>query len=142
VDQDTNKIKQHIDWEREELGRNLDEFQHRVNRATDIRGHVDRNFGWVLGATAACGFLLGIASRRSSAAPLTHAAGFDSSERIAGVRRNPRLGRLYQTMGDIFDGLVGVASGKLQSLVADTVPGFREQMSGERQWDRPSARRI
>ena len=53
MDQETDKIKQHIDTEREQLGRNLDEIEYRVKRATDLKGHFDKNTGWILGAAVA-----------------------------------------------------------------------------------------
>ena len=37
------------------------------------------------------------------------------------------LNRMSETFDDVVAGLVGVFSDKLQSFVADAVPGFREQ---------------
>jgi hypothetical protein len=67
VDEETSTIKQHIDNEREQLGRNLDEIEYRVKKATDLKTHFDRNTGWILGAAVAGGFLLSRVFRKSSA---------------------------------------------------------------------------
>jgi len=121
VDEETNRIKQHIDTERSELGRNLDEIESRVKSATSVRAHFDKHTGWILGAAVAGGVLLSLAFGRSS----------DSGSN-ANTPGRPRylathLRRVSNTVDDIVDGLVGVASQKLQSFVADAVPGFREQ---------------
>ena len=52
----TDQIKQHIDKERENLGRNLDEIEYRFKDATDLKAHFDRNTVWILGAAIAGGF--------------------------------------------------------------------------------------
>jgi len=41
VDDKTNEIKQRIDEEREQLGRNFDEIEDRVRGATDLKGFRD-----------------------------------------------------------------------------------------------------
>jgi hypothetical protein len=66
VDQETSRIKRHIDTEREQLGRNLDEIEHRVKSAADLKAHFDKNTGWILGAAVAAGFLLSFAFGKSS----------------------------------------------------------------------------
>lgn len=66
MDEETNKIKQHIDSEREELGRNLDEIGYRVRSATDLKAHFNKNTGLILGAAVAGGWLLSMAFRKSS----------------------------------------------------------------------------
>jgi hypothetical protein len=129
VDEETDKIRQHIDTERQQLGRNLDEIEYRVKKATDLKGHLDKNMGWVLGAAVAGGLLIGLATRKSSTSSKTTEWRPDSSERSAAtpVRKNSRLNGLTETLDDIFDGLVAVVSGKVRSFVEDAVPGFREE---------------
>jgi hypothetical protein len=130
VDEETNRIKQHIDTERSELGRNLDEIESRVRSATSVRAHFDKHTGWILGAAVAGGVLLSLAFGRSSDSGST--SHLESEVRNANTPGRPRylathLRRVSNTVDDIVDGLVGVASQKLQSFVADAVPGFREQ---------------
>ena len=58
--EETDQIEQHIAEEREKLGRTFDEIEKRIQDATDLKAHFDRNIGWVLGAAAAGGFLLSL----------------------------------------------------------------------------------
>jgi hypothetical protein len=142
VDQTTNRIKQHIDTEREQLGRNFDEIGNRVKRATDLKGHFDRNTGWILGAAVAGGFLLSLACGKSSTPVTTPDWESDSqapSANIAVHAKSPfatHFRKVSDTVENIVGGLIGVASYKLHSFVADAVPGFREQYDAiERQRD-------
>ena len=131
MDQATNKIRQHIDTEREQLGRNLDEIGDRVKSATDLKAHFDRNTGWILGAAVAGGFLLSLACGKSStASSIPDSARESQAANIAAQLPDPvsrQLRQVSDTVEDIVDGLVGVFSDKLHSFVADAVPGFREQ---------------
>jgi hypothetical protein len=58
VDQETNKIKRHIDTEREQLVRNLDEIEHRMKSVTDLKAHFAKTPAGFWGAAVARGFLL------------------------------------------------------------------------------------
>jgi hypothetical protein len=128
VDEETSTIKQHIDKEREELGRNLDEIELRVKHATDFKTYFDRNTGWILGAAVAGGFLLSAIFRKSprDESPWEPTSAEDNV-RVTRSRVPTHLSRVSETLDNIFAGLVGVASERLQSVVADAVPGFREQ---------------
>ena len=117
MDEKTDTIKRHIDAEREELGRNLDEIEYRVKSATDVKAHFDRNTGLIFGASVAGGFLLSLAFRKSSKSD----SGQGEDSPSTPVRR------FSETIDSIFDGLVGVACGKLQSFVGGVVPGFQAQ---------------
>lgn len=131
MDEETNRIKQYIDGEREQLGRNLDEIENRVRSATDLKGHFDKHTGLFLGAAVAGGFLLSQAFREST--PWDSERRLESSSMGAGrntvaLSMQPlsrHLQRFSETLDDIFDGLIGVASDKLQAFVAERVPGFQ-----------------
>ena len=130
MDEETNKIKQHIDLEREELGRNFDEIEYRMKRATDLKGHFDRNTGWILGAAVAGGFLLSRAFRKprvSHDSPLRESNSVERKTNTTIQRRPTHLNQVSETLDNIFEGLVAVASDKLRSFVAETVPGFQKQ---------------
>jgi len=138
VDEETNRIRRHIDTEREQLGRNLDEIEDRVKEATDLKTHFNKNTGWFLGAAVAGGFLL------SRAFPAKHGSvDIPQSSRNAMLPSLPsRLDRVSETLDDIFEGLVAMASYKLQSFVSDAIPGFKEQYDAiERQRGRSSMHR-
>ena len=143
---DEETIKQHIDDERQQLARNLDEIEYRVKKATDFKTHFDRNTGLFLGAAVAGGFLLSRAFRRppsSRAGSRWEPSPTELNSNMA-IPRSPRhLSRVAETVDNIFEGLVGVVSDKLHSFVADAVPGFREQYDAvERQRGRSSVHQM
>jgi hypothetical protein len=130
VVEETDKIKRHIENERESLSHDLDEIEYRFKDATDLKAHFDRNTGWILGAAVAGGFLLSLALGRSSRSGSSNTQPAFNQDVPISSRSNlisPHLNRLSNTVDGIVGGLVGVFSDKLQSLVADAVPGFREQ---------------
>jgi hypothetical protein len=140
VDEETNKIREHIDAERDELGRNLDEIEYRLKKATDFKTYFDRNTGWILGAAVTGGFLLSRVVRKSAASGVISHSEPRPTERMALQRPSMHLSQISETLDNIFEGLVGVVSEKMHSFVADAVPGFREQYdAAERQRPRPSA---
>lgn len=136
---ETDEIKQHIADERDNLGRNFDEIEYRFKDATDLKANFDRHTGWILGAAVAGGVLLSLACNRSDSK--YSRTNWQSKERNTAIPTQSlraislHLNRVSETVDDILAGLVGVFSNKLQSLVADTVPGFREQYSRINQRD-------
>jgi hypothetical protein len=134
MDEETNKIRQQIDIERDQLGRNLDEIEDRVKSATDLKAHFNKNTGLVLGAAVAGGFLLSLALRKSSRSDRTWNGESDSERERSASTATPstrpasrHIRRVTETIDNIFEGLVAVASDKLQSVVANAVPGFQTQ---------------
>ena len=146
MDEETKTLKQHIDTEREQLGRNLDEIEYRVKKATDLKTHFDRNIGWILGAAVAGGFLLSRVFSKSYESEDGRRWEPNATERdtnMAIPRSRTHLSRVSETLDDIFEGLVGVVSNKLHSFVADAVPGFEEQYDAiERQRGRSSVHQM
>jgi len=140
VDEETSTIKQRIDNEREQLGRNLDEIEYRVRKATDLKTHFDRNTAWILGGAVVGGFMLSRVFRKSDGSGNGVESEPDAPERNAPAASPSHLSRLSETFDDILQGLVGVVSHKLHSFVADAVPGFGEQYAAiERERGRQSA---
>jgi hypothetical protein len=129
VDEGTNKVEQHLETEREELGRNLDEIESRVKDMMDPKVYFDKYTGWILGATVAAGFLLAVAVGKAAAdSPKEAQPGREQRDRADSPRfGTTQLHRLTETVDTIFDGLVDVVSDKLQSFIADAVPGFQKQ---------------
>jgi len=139
VGQETNKIKQHIDDERADLDRNFREIEYRLKDATDLKAHFDKNTGLILGAAVAGGFFLALTLGKSADSPENSnwQAGPREHEKAVAVHAthhgSTHLNRVSETVNDIFAGLVGVFSDRLQSFVADAVPGFREQFDSIKQ---------
>ena len=123
MDEETSKIRKHIDTERQELGRNFDEIGNRVKHATDLKAHFNENTVMILGAAVAGGFLLSLAFRTSSNSDSQSGQSAAHPKGIA----SKHLQRFSDTLDAVFDGLVGVAAGKLESFIADAVPGFQAQ---------------
>lgn len=147
MDEETVRIKQHIDTEREQLGRNLDEIEDRVKNATDIRRQFNKHIPWILGGAAAGGFLLSRALRKSStSAPIPSSDAYADERINATIQpRSRHVKRVYETFDNILEGLIAVASAKLSSFVADVVPGFKEHydaIDGNRVDPTPSLRQM
>src|SRR5262245_4396317 len=71
MDEKPDQIIDHIEQQRDRLGRNLNELESRVRRSTDWRTYYDRNPMLILGAALGGGLLLGAtlapdSDRRSS----------------------------------------------------------------------------
>ena len=132
MDEETNQIKHHIDTERKQLGRNLQEIEDRVKSATDLKAQFDKNTGLFLGAAVAGGFLVSLAFRKSGKSANaqrveTRSRDFQAVPSPVKQAASKHLQRVTDTFDDIFAGLIGVASGKLLSLVGEAVPGFQAQ---------------
>jgi len=129
VAEETSKIKEHIDAEREQLGRNFDEIEDRVKTATDrvrtatdLKAQFNRKTGWFLAAAVTGGFIAARVFTKSETQPLA-----DEATGTQVHRRSRHLDHVAQTFDNIFEGLVGVVSHKMSEFVAEAVPGFREE---------------
>jgi len=150
MDEKTDTIKRHIDSEREELGKKFDEIEYRVKSATNLKAQFNKNTGLILGAAVAGGFLLSLAFRRSansdssSSGELPSRKEFNANTPSQSERRvSKHLHHFSETLDNILDGLVGVASGKLESFVSGIVPGFQEHYDSiDRQRGRSPVQRM
>jgi hypothetical protein len=144
--QETRRIIEHIETEREQLGENLEEIESRIKDAADPRAWYDRNPGLILGAAAAGGLVIGLlCTSRSSAsadsAEMVDPTGF--SEPRPRPERHLSESRHVKTIKNTLDttiaALVGLGARKFQDFVADNLPGFQEQynVANQRQaaWD-------
>ena len=62
--QESDRIKQHIDEARAELGRNLEQLEHRVKDVVDWHAYFDRDPFKMLTAAFGGGLLLGLLATR------------------------------------------------------------------------------
>jgi hypothetical protein len=120
VDQETQFMKTHIDRERDQLTGNLREIESRFKPATDVREMFNENPLLGLGLAFAGGFLLSVAIGGAKSA-----SSHEISERPAAAV-SP-LSRLTCTWNNIVEAFVGLGAAKLESFIADAVPGFHEQ---------------
>ena len=137
------EIKEYIEAERKKLGNDLEEIEHRMKDAIDLRVWYNKHTTVVLGAAVAGGFLLstlvrGSTSSESNANPADPVA--DGSEwkgdwrGKASVRPDtPKKSSPMFRIGDVLDStvaaLLGVATHKFQEFVSQAIPGFKEQYS-------------
>lgn len=127
MDQTLRQLEGEIDRSRQQLGSHLRELEARVDAATDWRTHV-RARPYVALATAA------------AAGALVSAVLAPSRPRRPGQPKEPRLdasaprqhaidvkGQVNDLWRGIATTLMGVAAGRVASLIGDLVPGFRDE---------------
>jgi hypothetical protein len=139
--QETSRIIEHIETEREQLGENLEEIESRFKSATDPRAWYERNPGLVLGAAAASGLVLGfLCTHRSS--DEVEVSGFAQPRALSErhpISENRHLKTIKNTLDTTLAALVGLGARKFQDFVSDSLPGFQEQYNtaSQRQagWD-------
>jgi hypothetical protein len=141
--EEPGKIKEYIEAERKKLGDDLEEIEHRMKDAVDLRVWYNKHTTVVLGAAVAGGFLLstfvgGSTSSESNgkpAGPVTGDSNWKGDWRgESSVRpHTPKKSRTMYRVGDILDStvaaLLGVAAHKFQEFVSQTIPDFKEQYS-------------
>lgn len=125
--EETSKIREYIDSERERLGRDFDEIEDRVRTvtdrvrtATDMKTQFNTKTGWFIAAAVTGGFIAARVFRKSETKTPA-----DEGSRVH--RRSKHLDHVAQTIDSIFDGLVAVVSHQMSEFVAEAVPGFRER---------------
>ena len=156
--EDTRQIAQEIRAERHELGRNLDELQQQAKALTDWRTHYRRHAGPTLAVAFSGGVILGLLASGSSSNRSRRRlvpADYVSPEpamppqdpqtlkprKLAALKTLADNPRARRQVGDAWDhmleALIGVASAKAIDLIANVVPGFRDEYRA-RTTDRPS----
>ena len=130
MDRGTDRIEQHLDYDRQALRANLEELQDRVTSAVDWRRQFRINTAGFLGLAVGAGLLIGLmTARRGEAAlppeyPTTSAVGAGETP-----YRNHRRREVSLAWRSIESALIGVAAAKLKHTLAQALPGFREQLA-------------
>jgi hypothetical protein len=131
--QEPIEIKEHIDAERERLGYDIEEIEHRVKNAFDWRSWYESNTVLMLGAAAAGGLLVSMVIDRdkqeTNAEEYYGPAGTrpEIQSLHSQPRKNSQLSKLGDVLENTFAALIGVGAAKFQDYVSEIVPGFREQ---------------
>jgi hypothetical protein len=145
MDEKSDQILNHIEAQRDELGRNLNELEYRVKETTDWRTHFDRNPLLLLGAALGGGLLLGSmvgggANRRSgrrgryghSSAGFA-AAGIsemDSTQsRRSSFRSSETAHQMSRTMEQMKGALVAFGISKAKEFLSQALPGFDQHLN-------------
>jgi hypothetical protein len=149
MDEKPDEIMNHIESERDQLGRNLNELETRVRRTTDWRAQVDRNpmlaMGVALGGGVLLGSIIGGSHRSSKSAWSSSAAGksytsanLASSTSAASTFGAGGSGRTSQyheqrrktsdTLDNIKAALIAFGTAKVKEFMSEALPGFHEHM--------------
>lgn len=123
----SDEIAEHIEIERRDLGRNVDELEAKVKNTFDWRSQVrERPFSMV-GIAFGGGLFLSALSGGSRRHSASRHLGYTQtgSEQSPPVRYQTR--KASETLENIKGALIGVVAAGLKSFLQDAIPGFGEQ---------------
>src|SRR5687767_5801212 len=122
--QEPIKIKEHIDAERERLGQDIEEIEHRMKDAFDWRSWYESNTAVMLGAAAAGGFLVSVLLDRGSngATSPDYNATTGTMQTFTSRTQNSQLSRIGDLLENTFAALIGVGASKFQDYVSEVIP--------------------
>jgi hypothetical protein len=126
VVKETDIIKDHIDKERAQLTDRLRELESRVKNATDVREQYYKYPLIGVGLAFAGGLLLSTMIRPGKSAARTSDLREEAGRRGQSSPFAPLTG-LSNTLENVVEAFVGLASAKIGTIISDAVPGFREQ---------------
>lgn len=156
MDEKPDQIMNHIESQRDQLGRNLNELESRVKSATDWRTQFDKNPMLMMGVAVGGGILLGSIvggsrkqSSRSSwssssrnysgggsnmgstsygtgASNLSSAGSSSSSVTSPAVRENRK--KATDTLEHMKAALIGFATAKVKEFMSEALPGFNQHL--------------
>jgi hypothetical protein len=133
----SDEIIDHIESQRDQLGRNLEELETRVKRTTDWKAHFEENPALMLGIALGGGLLLGALvggkSERSSGYGLhtNRYSAVDSSG--ASLVTSPATSQAKQHAVEALDkvkaALIGFGMMKAKDFLSTALPGIEEHLS-------------
>ena len=150
MDEKPDQIMNHIESQRDELGRHINELESRVKRSVDWRAQFDRNPMLMMGVAMGGGLLLGaIVNGRSrgdhswssstrnrglssgsgyatSSADYSTAASTLSSPSPASTREYRR--KATDTVEQLKAALIGFATAKAKEFMSEALPGFSHHL--------------
>jgi hypothetical protein len=153
MDQNSDQIVEHIERQRDELGRDLDELQTRVKRTTDWRSHYETHPFYFLGAAFGGGLLLSSMTgrsprhykysepsssyqgdetdysyKRSYSTGGSSSLGSSASAYSESPRTQYQKQRAMETLDVVKGALISFAASKAKDLLTDMLPGFDRHM--------------
>jgi hypothetical protein len=150
MDEKPDEIMNHIESQRDQLGRNLNELETRVKRTTDWRAQVDRNpmlaMGVALGGGLLLGSIVGGGHRSNRSTWSSSAAGksyssanlASSTSAASTFGAGPSSGKVSQyreqrrkasdTLDNIKAALIAFGTAKMKEFMSEALPGFHEHM--------------
>ena len=139
----TDLLEKHIQSKRNELGQNLEELESKVKSAGDWHTYFERYPMTALGISFGGGILLSMlmgSSRSNRGRMVADNVGWQENQSRA-LASSPRpvggaRDKMAETVDTIKGALFGLATAKVQDILSDAIPGFREQyQKSERQKD-------
>jgi hypothetical protein len=151
MDEKPDEIMSHIESQRDQLGRNLNELESRVKSATDWRVQFDKNPMLMMGVALGGGLLLGSivggskksSSSRSDWSSRSYSAGSSgyaaSASNLSSAGSTPSASstspavreqkkKATDTLEHIKAALVGFATAKVKEFMTEALPGFNNHL--------------
>lgn len=157
MDEKPDQIIDHIEAQRSELGRNLNELETRVRRKTDWRTYYDKNPGLAMGAALGGGLLLGVmvkskgpsirrssSRRRPSSTSTTYAGASAMAGTALGAASSAKSSaksglsspvtseqwrQVSETLDHVKAALIGFGVTKVKEFLNQAIPGLEEHLS-------------
>ena len=156
MDEKPDEIMNHIESQRDELGRNLNELESRVKRSTDWRAQFDRNPMLMMGVALGGGLLLGSIVGRSrdrssktswSSSPRSYNATSSGLGAASGYATPPStsssptmrtpMGEHRRKSSDTLEhmkaALIAFATAKAKEFMSEALPGFNQHLEEAQQ---------
>lgn len=129
MDERSDQIVDHIERQRNELGRNLDELQNKVRDAADWRSHFDKHPAVMIGIALGGGMLLGAMAGGSHIRGYSRSPAPDYSRNYSGGRSlgsgfSLQRQRAGETLDNVKGALVGFGIAQLKQFLTGYLPDF------------------
>jgi hypothetical protein len=124
--ENTDQIERDIRAERAELGRNLEDLELKAKELADWRVHYRNHPAVFLGAAAGIGVLLG-AVMTPAIVPSAGPSRNPTSPGRPFLQGSPRAAQLMTAWEHVSSALLGLATAKAVDMIAEYLPGFRDQ---------------
>jgi hypothetical protein len=161
MDEKPDQIMNHIESQRDQLGRNLNELESRVKRTTDWRAQFDSNPMLMMGVALGGGLLLGTMvggsrsrssrtsswsssprSYSSSSSGMSSSASYATSPSTSSVSSSPAMREQRRKASDTLENmkaaLIGFATAKVKEFMSEALPGFSQHLEEAEHRQRPS----
>lgn len=140
----SDQILEHIESQRDQLGRNLEALETKVKRTTDWRAHFDDNPWLMLGAAVGGGLILGamVGGRSSSSSSSSSYPGSRYTSGVSSAGSSGALGfaspataqarqHASETIDKIKAALIAFGTAKAKEFLAQSVPGLEQHLMGD-----------
>jgi hypothetical protein len=128
MDEKSDQILNHIESQRSQLGRNLDELEHKVKRTADWRNHFEDNPALMLGLALGGGLIVGSMVGGSSSKRRYRYRGGSTGSNWSGARSRSNYGTNYESDSSSYDSTSSLSGAStLAGTSASTASSFEEE---------------